>query len=535
MNKLKKMFSALFVVLLALSGLISGGSSSLAASTVDTAKAVDLTIHKYKETNLTGLPGSSGDELDLTAFPSLEPLENISFNIYKTNINFNAASAADLPDAATVLANPATYGVDLDVPSQSGTTDTNGEAKYTIAAADQGIYLVTEVANPVVEDAEGIPFLISLPSTNKDGTDWNYDVHAYPKNKLKDGPNIKKEVETADVTNKGVNVGDDVKWRIISDIPKDLYYTDSNSKEVYGKKFEMVDILSKGLEYKGVSFMVDGSAFTLTPTTDYTAVTTPQGADTKLTFSLTKAGMKKVAQAGTATYPLFTLEVLTTVTQDALTVDKIENKATLNYTNSIGVDFVANTDDSKVPGDPSDPVDPTKPTVPEVHTGSTGFVKLAAGTSTALSNVKFAIANTEANAKAGKYVKKTATGKIVFPGEAQYDSAADYIVESNATGEVVFEGLKYGNDNESWETAKSTYYVVETQAKDGYQLLKNPVALEVSKNSDLAAKLQSNKVYNNKGFTLPKTGSAASIILIAAGLLTLFAAYLISRKSRKEA
>ncbi|MFR3686132.1 MAG: SpaH/EbpB family LPXTG-anchored major pilin, partial [Enterococcus sp.] len=441
----------------------------------------------------------------------------------------------ELPDAATVLANPGTYGINLSSPNQTKATDVNGEATYSIAAADQGIYLVTEVANPVVEDAEGIPFLISLPSTNKDGTDWNYDVHAYPKNKLKDGPNIKKEVETSDVTNKGVNVGDDVKWRIISDIPEDLYYTDTNNKEIYAKKFEMVDVLSKGLSYKGVTFTVDGSPLTLTSTTDYTAIATPQGIDTKLTFSLTKDGMKKVAKAATATYPLFTLEVLTTVTQDALTVDKIENKATLNYTNSIGVDFVANTDDSKVPGDPKDPVDPTKPTVPEVHTGSTGFVKFAAGTSTALSNVKFAIANSEANARDGKYVKKTATGRIVFPGDAAYATATDYIVESNPTGQVIFEGLKYGNDNESWETAKTTYYVVETKAKDGYQLLKNPVALDVSKNSDLPAKLQSNKVYNNKGFTLPKTGSAASLVLAAAGIFTLTAAYIVFKKSRKEA
>lgn len=525
----------MFAFLIVLSGVFAGGTGFFADSTVDTTKPVDFTIHKYKETDLTGLPGSMGDKLDLTGFPTLKPLENISFNIYKTNINFNAASAAELPEAATVLANPGTYGINLSSPSQTKTTNANGEAKYEVAAADQGIYLVTEVANPVVEDAEGIPFLISLPSTNKDGTDWNYDVHAYPKNKLKDGPNIKKEIETADVTNKGVNVGDDVKWRIISDIPEDLYYTDTNSQEIYAKKFEMVDVLSKGLSYKGVSFMVDGAAFTLTPTTDYTAVTTPQGVDTKLTFTLTKAGMKKVAKAGTASYPLFTLEVLTTVTADALTVDKIENKATLNYTNSIGVDFVANTDDSKVPGDPKDPVDPTKPTVPEVHTGSTGFVKLASGTSTALSNVKFAIADTESNAKAGKFVKKTAAGKTVFPGDTGYAAATDYIVESNATGQVIFEGLKYGNDNDSWETAKTTYYVVETKAKEGYQLLRNPIALEVSKNSDLAAKLQTNKVYNSKGFTLPKTGSAASIVLAAAGILTLTAAYIVFKKSRKEA
>ncbi|MGM0165993.1 hypothetical protein IGI39_000947 [Enterococcus sp. AZ135] len=535
MKVVKKIVSSLFALLIVLSGLVAGGGASFAASTVDTTKAVDFTIHKYKETDLTGLPGSTGDKLDLSAFPTLKPLENISFNIYKTNINFNAASAAELPDAATVFASPGTYGINLSSPTQTKTTDANGEAKYSVAAADQGIYLVTEVANPVVEDAEGIPFLISLPSTNKDGTDWNYDVHAYPKNKLKDGPNIKKEIETADVTNKGVNVGDDVKWRIISDIPEDLYYKDANNKEIYAKKFEMVDVLSKGLLYKGVSFEVDGTTLALTPTTDYTATTTPQGTDTKLTFTLTNAGMKKVAQAATASYPLFTVEVLTTVTTDALTVDKIENKATLNYTNSLGVDFVANTDDSKVPGDPTDPVDPTKPTVPEVHTGSTGFVKLASGTSTALSSVKFAIADTEANAKAGKYVKKTAAGKIVFPGDTGYATATDYIVESNATGQVVFEGLKYGNDNESWTTAKTTYYVVETQAKDGYQLLKNPVAFEVSKNSDLASKLQTNKVYNNKGFTLPKTGSAASLVLAAAGILTLAAAYIVFKKSRKEA
>ncbi|MFR3684684.1 MAG: hypothetical protein ACLTXM_06545, partial [Enterococcus sp.] len=97
MKNIKKIVSSLFALLIMLSGLIAGGGASLAASTVDTTKSVDFTIHKYKETNLSGLPGSTGDELDLTSFPTLEPLENISFNIFKTNINFNAASASELP------------------------------------------------------------------------------------------------------------------------------------------------------------------------------------------------------------------------------------------------------------------------------------------------------------------------------------------------------------------------------------------------------------------------------------------------------
>ncbi|MFV0362880.1 MAG: SpaH/EbpB family LPXTG-anchored major pilin [Suipraeoptans sp.] len=537
MKKMKKIVSLLMMAVLTLSACLTVAAADPA--TVDTDKDVKLTIHKYRNTDDT-LPESTGEALDPSDLADLEPLKNVEFHIFKTNININPSSAGALPTAADIEANPSLYGVNLSTPTYKVKTDANGEAVANIPAADQGIYYVVEYANPAVETPDGIPFIISLPTTNAEGDGWNYDVHAYPKNKLKDGPDIKKEIDESGVVNKGVNVGDDVTWRIVSNVPADLFYTNSNNEEITADKYEVTDILSKGLTYKSISFKTKAgtveSALALTANTHYTLTAAADASGgTKLVFNLTTAGMKLVHQVATTPptdNPIFIIEIVTTVNSDALSVDTITNEADLAYTNSTGTDFKANTKDGKDPEDPDNP-DPEKPT-PEIHTGSTGLTKYATDTNAVLEGVKFAIADTEANAKAGNYIRKDAAGKIYFYGDTGYDSAEDYIVESNTGGVVIFEGLKYGADNVSGITATSTYYVVEVKAKAGYQLLKNPVAVIVSKNSDLDAKITSVKIYNNAKFVLPKTGGLGSILFTLAGVLLLLAAAVVIIRSRRK-
>lgn len=517
---MKKIKSILSVLMAATIVLLTG--MSVEAAPIDTGKAVTFTIHKYDDEVITD--STAGEEAAAGALTGLQPLANVQFRVSKTNLSQDPGAATTFPTAAAVVANKSLYGVG------SGTvitTNASGEATTTIAAANQGIYLVEEILNPAIDNATssdnlGEPFLVSLPMTNADGDDWNYNVHAYPKNKVKDGPEVRKEIDEADLVNKGVNVGNDVTWRIVSEIPADLYYVAEGNSKVYAQKFEITDALSKGLTYKNISFKtIKGTAeadLTLTGL-DYTLTKTPNQNEGPVTlkFVLTDSGKEKVQATGA---DKLVIGITTTINSSALTVDSITNEATLDYTNSLGVDYTKKTQDGTNPTDPK----------PEVHTGSTGFIKYSSKTGATLKGAKFAIADTEANAKAGRYIKKDSTGKIIFYGEPGYAAATVYEVESNNSGVVQFQGLKFGGDAES----STNYYVMETFAPKGYQLLKNPIVVKVSKNSDLSATTSNTKVYNNEKFILPKTGGTGTVLFSVAGILLMGAAIVIIGKSKKR-
>lgn len=133
----------------------------------------------------------------------------------------------------------------------------------------------------------------------------------------------------------------------------------------------------------------------------------------------------------------------------------------------------------------------------------------------ALQGAKFKIATSEANAKAGVFVK---------------DEAADDIeVTSDATGYATISGLAYNND----ETAKD-YWLVETQAPtfvDGeetksYTLLADPVKVSVSGTSHTVDV----KVVNKKPYNLPLTGGIGATLFIIVGVSLI----LVGKSIKKE-
>lgn len=125
---------------------------------------------------------------------------------------------------------------------------------------------------------------------------------------------------------------------------------------------------------------------------------------------------------------------------------------------------------------------------PEVHTGGVGLFKYDVKTGKALQGAHFKIATSKENALNQKFLKDT-TGK-------------DVEVISNEKGVVEFTGLQFGEDalnkaeyktkdpitgadvyKYDWEKVQTTYYIVETEAPDGYSLLKNPIEAIVKKDN----------------------------------------------------
>ncbi|MER2063282.1 MAG: SpaA isopeptide-forming pilin-related protein, partial [Alkalibacterium sp.] len=126
-----------------------------------------------------------------------------NLHIHKVQTNYaefnddlidNDGTEQDLPSGATFLqgAEFSVYKVaddaDMDSVDLSGitprvvTTDSNGLALFENLA--KGRYYVVETDTPKgVEEFSG-PFLVDVPMMNTDGTDWNENVHVYPKNQL---------------------------------------------------------------------------------------------------------------------------------------------------------------------------------------------------------------------------------------------------------------------------------------------------------------------------------------------------------------
>ena len=136
-------------------------------------------------------------------------------------------------------------------------TDANGHS--SAQNLDLGLYLIVETHVPENVSVTTAPFLVSLPMTTIDGTDWNYDVAVYPKNET-DSPDLEKTLrESRDDTGKNNGTanditdgyahtgtgsdGDVVDYQIISTLPT------ITSKATSLSTYTFFDTLSKGIEY----------------------------------------------------------------------------------------------------------------------------------------------------------------------------------------------------------------------------------------------------------------------------------------------
>ncbi|MDY5015181.1 MAG: SpaH/EbpB family LPXTG-anchored major pilin, partial [Eubacteriales bacterium] len=164
---------------------------------------------------------------------------------------------------------------------------------------------------------------------------------------------------------------------------------------------------------------------------------------------------------------------------------------------------------------------------------------------TKLSGAEFVLLNSDKKAavvKDGKITGwadvTTADGKTTYPAGSTLTSGAD--------GKFAIAGLDAGS-----------YYLVETKAPAGYNLLKNPIAIEITatldksennpeltaltikvdggeeKDGNLDTGAVATDVENNRGATLPETGGAGTTaVYIIGGCLVLAAAVLLVTKKR---
>ncbi|WP_284977005.1 SpaH/EbpB family LPXTG-anchored major pilin [Arthrobacter sp. efr-133-TYG-104] len=472
---------------IASAGMLALGAGGAQAATnianIDSSKTGSLTIHKYQTpATPTNLP-NNGTALTPAQLQGLTPMAGVTFTIQKvnnidltTNAGWTAAAALTPAQAAAQAAAGATT-----------TTDATGTA--ALANLPLGLYLVTETGYPAGVTPSA-PFLVTLPMTDPlNENNWMYNVNVYPKNAV---TGATKTVTDATA----LKLGDNVQWTITSDIP--------NVNPIDG--YRVADQLDPKLTYTNSTVALsNGTALTLN--TDYTIAF--NAATNTLTVDFTASGRAILANNPTA-------KVLVTVNTTVNKVGEIANTA-LVYPNAASFNIT--------PGQPGGPV-VTPPVV--TKWGDIVLHKQDSTTSASLAGATFSVYPTQADAQAG-------TNAITVAGVNSWTT--------DASGNLVISGLRYSN----WANGAAVnpgqpgyqaYWLVETKAPAGYELLAQPVQTTVTSADPSVVTVTVNNVLHNAGFQLPFTGGMGTGVLTAGGILVLAGAGLFmitGRRKRNEA
>lgn len=331
----------------------------------------------------------------------------------------------------------------------------------------------------------------------------------------------KKIVDGGDTNHTSVNIGDQVEFKLTATVP------DMANFDTY--TFTISDTLSEGLTFDEdtVEVKIDGTK--LEADTNYTLIppTAPQ-TDNTFKIEFTKAQLGDKVKHNTGAKIVVTYKA--TLNSNALTTDKETNTATLKYSNN-----------------PSNSEDKGTVTTPDVPTYIYNFnidvdkydgTDRTTNTDKKLKNAVFVLYKSDGTNK--EYYKwNEDSKKVEWVSEENKASATPKTTDEN--GKATFEGLKEG-----------TYYLEEITAPDGYNKLKDPVAVEIKAtyndngtlnttaadcklkhDADGKHYYQVESIANKAGAVLPSTGGIGTTIFYVLGsILALGAAVLLIAKKR---
>lgn len=348
-------------------------------------------------------------------------------------------------------------------------------------------------------------------------------------------PSLEKSVKNADGSydnDTDASVGDTVTWKVEASVP-------SNVNKL--KTYKLTDKMSNALTWEdktkaGLKITTDNNT-TLTENTDYT-LTVPEDNTEGGTWTIefTEAGKTKLADSHVK---VITVTFNTKLNKNAIIGSKGNlNDAELDYSNAI-----------YPTEDPDNPKQPGEDKITDqaiVYSFQMNVLKVDGKTSDPLKDVKFDL--------------YSYTGAETNPTEANLKGSAGKLIEQDLTtdgnGKLQKTGLKNG-----------TYYLVETKTGEKYNLLKEPVKVEITvkyttktettiekdKNGNVTNKTTVSTdtftggdsgsagtftvtVKNYKGFELPTTGGMGTVLFSIAGFaLMAGAAFVLLKGRRKDA
>ena len=439
-------------------------------------------------------------------------------------------------------------------------TDENGHSKVDDLA--QGLYLLVETRVPENVTSTTAPFLVSLPMTTVDGSEWNYDLTLYPKNET-GNPTLEKTVreskadtgknagKTDDITDgyhhtSTASDGDVVEYQVISTLPT------ITSPATALTTYTFVDNLSKGIQYNKNDVQIE--FFRDIACTDRMAVWMEQ--DGKFTASYTDYSSEfgsSMTIAMTAD-GLAEINAATTVYDPATSLLRGYSNLTMRITYACTV----NSDAAVVYGDSGNPNDVTltwKRTNTEyydtltddchVYTYGLDLTKEFSDNNGNFDNVKFLLKNSTDNYYVQAELDKS-EGVYYVTGRTEKEAdATKFSPMSGETnhGKVMVKGLE-----------DDSYIITEVATDAGYTLLKENITVDIT-SSDSAticsvcgkalktatAKVNGKDVAmtedngsvsalvpltvtNTRGFDLPKTGGKGNALIYGLGIAALLTA-----------
>ena len=471
-------------------------------------------------------------------------------------VNYYTSDSLNNKLAAALAANATNVKNALETAVKNGgvaMTETDAAGHTSASDMDQGLYLVVETRVPENVTSTCNPFLISLPMTTIDGSEWLYDLTVYPKNQT-GNPNLEKTVrESKDSTGKNngsltdiadgfehtatASVGDVVDYQIISTLPTITSKASSLSEYTY------VDTMSKGIRYNKqdvvIEFFRDAACTDkITTWAEDSGKFTVVYDDTAntMTIRMTETGLAEINEAASVYtdsvkrgFSDCTMRITyaATLTADARMGDTDNpNEVVLTWkrTNTTYYDTLKD--------------------CCHVYTYGVDVLKQFSDGKGNIQNVKFNLHNDTADCyiiadlKDGTYYAKGITTKK--------SDATTFIPNSN--GHIIVKGLE-----------DDSYSLTETATDKGYVLLKDAVKIVITTKENGACEKCGAKfltasatvngkdvtmadgntivpltVVNNPGFDLPKTGGRGVWMYTVGGVLLLSAAAFIVICSRKH-
>lgn len=486
-----------------------------------------LTIHKFGNPTSEGHPSGTAADVEDVEATGAEKLEGVGFTVYKINKTADGATDIDVTTNEGLLAASKLKAADFSqgaalkdglpagVLAEVATGTTGPDGKWVVSEnLDLGAYLVVETGPKEGYDP-AVPFIAFVPMTadnggDNQGTSWNYDVHAFPKN-------YKDEEPTKTVKDKDQNAGDENLVYTVTGTARQLKPgTERN-------QFQITDQIDPKLEITDVKVTVAGQE--IQPTQD---VDGKFFDGNKVDVALNEETAKSL-NAGD--------KVVVTIT----TTLKPEFKEATDIAPNKALVFQNNPDGSQ---------NSTPKETPEVKTywGGLQFTKVD-GDRNGLEGAEFQIVRQEA----GKQCSEIDTKKkdSWTPVNGQQNGKVDTTFVSGQDGVVKITGLHVNDfeDNaEVVEGEQSHYCLIETRAPKGKELL--PEALEfklVATGTDSEGNRQyelasvqvganAGEVVNSDDTTpnLPMAGGAGVGILAAIGAAIVAAGAWFARRGSKN-
>lgn len=492
-----------------------------------------LTIHKFGNPTAEGQPSGTAADVEDVKANGGEILEGVGFTVYKINKTADGATDIDVTTNEGLLAasklkagdfatgTQATQAlIDSGVLTQVATGTTNEKGEWVVSEnLDLGAYLVVETGPKEGYDP-AVPFIAFVPMTSNgkvgdetQGTTWNYDVHAFPKN-------YKDEEPDKTVKDKDQNAGDENLVYTVTGTARQLKPNTERTQ------FQITDQIDPKLTVTDVQVKVvkgDGSEQALTATDD-TDGKFFEGNNVDVDL---KPEVAKTLEAGD--------KVVVTIT----TTLKPEFENATDIAPNKGLVFQNNPDGTE---------NSTPKETPEVKTywGGLQFKKVD-GDRNGLEGAEFQIVRQAAGEKCSDI--DTTKKDSWTPVNGQQDGQVKTTFVSGQDGIVKITGLHVNDfeDNaEVVEGEQSHYCLIETKAPKGKELL--PEALEfklvaTETSPERVYELVSVQVGANEGEVvnsddttpnLPMTGGAGVGILAAIGAAIVAAGAWFARRGSKN-